>query len=35
MSNRVGHTDNIEHEFEELRDPGNLPEMVHVVVSTR
>ena len=35
MSNRVAHTDNIENEFEELRDPGNLPEMVHVVVSTR
>jgi hypothetical protein len=35
MSNRAGHTDTFEHEIEELRDPGNLPDMVHVVVSTR
>ena len=35
MSNRAGHTESFEHEIEELRDPGNLPDMVHVVVSTR
>ena len=35
MSNRTGHSDGIEHEFEDLRDPVNLPDMVHVVVSTR
>ena len=35
MSNRAGHTDTFKHEIEELRDPGNLPDMVHVVVSTR
>ena len=35
MSNRTGHTDTFKHEIEELRDPGNLPDMVHVVVSTR
>ena len=35
MSNRAGHTDIIEREIEELRDPSNVPDMVHVVVSTR
>ena len=35
MSNRTGNSDSIEHEFEDFRDPLNLPDMVHVVVSTR
>jgi len=35
MSNRAEHTDTFEHEIEELRDPSNVPDMVHVVVSTR
>jgi hypothetical protein len=35
MSNRPEHTDSIEREIEELRDPSNVPDMVHVVVSTR
>jgi len=35
MSNRSGHSDVIETDFEDLREPFNLPDMVHVVVSTR
>jgi len=35
MSNRSGHAGSIEREIEELRDPSNTPDMVHVVVSTR
>jgi len=35
MSNHTEHTDSREHDIEDLRDPVNIPDMVHVVVSTR
>jgi hypothetical protein len=35
MSYRARHTDSIENEIDDLRDPSSVPDMVHVVVSTR